>query len=480
MNRLKNMQQAFVCLLLFMAFSTQIEAKVKPANIFASNMVLQQQMQALPLWGTASANKQVVIKTSWDNRTYNARTDQQGRWRVTIATPKAGGPYTITLNDGEVTTLNNILIGEVWVCSGQSNMEMPMKGFPAQPLQKGSDIDILGSTNDALRLFTIEKNAVTEPQNDVKGNWSVAAPASVSDFSATAYYFGSQLQKVLNIPVGLINTCWGGSSVEAWMSREMLAQYPDITIPTSLEGVKQKNQAPTLLYNGMLHPIKGLGIKGFIWYQGESNIARTSQYASLFETYITSLRKEWNMGQFPFYYCQIAPYFHYNQNSAFLREAQLQVESRVPNTAMAVLLDAGEKGCIHPQWKKTAGQRLAQQALMNTYKIGGMPGYSPVYKEMKIQNDTLVLNFDRAPRGLTAYYKPLTLFTVAGEDQKFYPAKAWIKADKVYVTSPSVKKPIAARYAFDNFVEGELFGAEGMPVSSFRTDQFDDVSLRKQ
>lgn len=480
MNTLRNMQQAFVCLLLFVALSTQAEAKVKPANIFASNMVLQQQMQALPLWGTASANKQVVIKTSWDNRTYNTRADKQGRWQVTIATPKAGGPYTITLNDGEETALNNILIGEVWVCSGQSNMEMPMKGFPAQPLQQGADTDILYSTNDALRLFNIERNAALEPQDNVKGEWFTAAPATVSNFSATAYYFGSMLQKVLNVPVGLVSSHWGGSSIEAWMSREMLAQYPDITIPSSMEGVGAKQQVPTLLYNGMLHPIKSLGIKGFIWYQAESNVNRINQYASLFETYITSLRKEWNIGQFPFYYCQIAPYTYYKPNSAFLREAQLQVESRVPNTGMTVLMDAGEKACIHPRWKKTTGQRLAQQALVNTYKIGGTSGYSPVYKDMKTQNDTLILSFDRAPRGLTAYYKPLTLFTVAGEDQKFYPAKAWIKADKVYVTSNKVKVPVAARYAFENYAEGELFGAEGMPVSSFRTDQFDDVSLGKQ
>lgn len=479
MNQLRNLQQVIVCLILAVILSAPAEAKVKPGALFADNMVLQQQTKALPIWGTASVGKQISIKTSWDNRTYSTTADHQGKWRTTISTPQAGGPYTITLNDGEALILRNILIGEVWLCGGQSNMEMPMRGFNVQPLEKGTHMDIMTSSNDALRLFNIKRLATLTPQQETDGKWLPATPANVAPFSATAYYFGSLLQQSLGIPVGVITTYWGASSIEAWMSREMLAEFSDIRYPETLNGIERKQQVPTALHNGMLNPIRGAAIKGMIWYQAESNIDNISQYANRFGKFITSMRKDWNIGEFPFYYCQIAPYQYYQKNSAFLREAQLQVESSTPNVGMAVLLDAGERACIHPQKKKTAGQRLALQALVRTYGLEGMPGQSPVYKDMTIQNDTVVLSFDRAPMGLTSYYKPITLFTVAGKDQVFYPAKAWIKVNKVYLISDKVSQPIAARYAFNNWVEAELYGVEGLPVSSFRTDTFDDPSLGK-
>lgn len=450
-----------------------LSAKVKPATIFFDKMVLQQQREKLPIWGTATPNKQVKITTSWDQKSYTTAVDKSGQWRTTIATPQAGGPYTISFNDGEMTALNDILIGEVWICSGQSNMEMPMKGFPGQPLEEGTNMDVLRSTNGNLRLFNVAHSTVIAPQNDIKGEWAAATPSRVRDFSATAYYFGRLLQDILNVPVGLITTHWGGSSQEAWMSREMLSDFPDISLPKTAADIKELQRTPTTLYNGMLYPLQGLGMKGIIWYQGESNIDRIPQYGKLLEKFIISLRKGWNQGDFPFYYCQIAPYSYYKPNSAFLREKQLEIEASVPNTGMAVLLDAGLKGGIHPHKKKIAGERMALQALSRTYGVTGAACQSPTYKNMTIQNDTLILNFNHAPMGLTSYYKPLQLFTVAGEDQQFYPAKAWIKKDQVFILSEKVKQPIAARYAFSNYVEGDLFSVEGLPVSSFRTDTFE-------
>lgn len=450
----------------------QMVAKVKPATIFSDKMVLQQQREKLPLWGTATPNKQVRIMTSWDNKSYTASADKSGKWKTTISTPKAGGPYTISFNDGDTTYLNNILIGEVWLCSGQSNMEMPMKGLPGQPVE-GANMEIMCSANPNLRFFNVAHTTIVTPQEDVKGEWVTAAPATVRDFSATAYYFGRLLQNILNVPVGLITSHWGGSNQEAWMSKEMLSDFPDIALPTVASDIKEAHRTPTTLYNGMIHPLEGLGIQGMIWYQGESNIDRTPQYADLFAKFITSLRANWKQGEFPFYFCQLAPYAHYKPNSAFLREKQLEVEAKVPNVGMAVLLDVGMKDGIHPMQKKVPGERLALQALSRTYGITGAACQSPRYKSMTIQNDTIILNFDRAPMELTAYYKPLRLFTVAGENQQFYPAKAWIKKDQVFVLSDKVKQPVAARYAFDNFVEGDLFSAEGLPVSSFRTDKFE-------
>lgn len=460
-----------LCLLLF---PENVTGKVKPASIFADNMVLQRQTKSLPIWGTASPNKQVKIITSWNNQTYTTSANREGRWKTTITTPEAGGPYSISFNDGEGTTLDNILIGEVWICSGQSNMEMPMKGFSGQPLEQGTNMDVIRSANTNIRLFTVGHNTTITPQSDVKGEWQTATPNSVRNFSAVAYYFGRLLQETLNVPIGLVASHWGGSSIEAWMSREMLADFPNITLPKTQADIKEAQRTPTTLYNGMIHPLKGLSIKGMIWYQGESNIARIQTYSALFEKFITSLRKEWNVGDFPFYYCQIAPYFHYKENSALLREAQMEVETKVANTGMAVLLDAGMRGGIHPQKKKSAGERLALQALSQTYDIG-TAGQSPVYKNMTIQNDTITLSFDRAPMGLTSYYQPMKNFTVAGEDRKFHPAKAWIKNDKVFLLSDKVKQPVAARYAFENYVEGDLFSVEGLPVSSFRTDKFEET-----
>ena len=453
--------------------SLQMEAKVKPATIFSDKMVLQQQREKLPLWGTASPNKQVRITTSWNNQSYTTAADKTGKWKTTITTPKAGGPYSITFNDGETTKLNDILIGEVWFCSGQSNMEMPMKGFPGQPLEQGTIIDIMRSTNPNIRLFNVNRSTVITPQEDVKGEWQTTTPSTVNNFSATAYYFGRLLQETLGTPVGLITAQWGASSIEAWMSREMLSDFPNIILPKTAADIKEAQRTPSTLYNGMIHPLKELGMKGMIWYQGESNIDRIPQYGALLEKFITSLRSDWKQGDFPFYYCQIAPYSYYKPNSAFLREQQMETESKVPNIGMAVLLDAGMKQGIHPQKKKVAGERLALQALSLTYGVTEANNQSPRYKSMTIQNDTIILNFDRAPMGLTSYYQPLKLFTVAGEDQQFYPAKAWIKKDQVFVLSDKVKQPVAARYAFENYVEGDLFGVEGLPVSSFRTDKFE-------
>lgn len=473
MNAMKNRMSILIGMLM-LGLALSVQAKVKPAAIFADNMVLQREQKALPIWGWATPNKQVKVTTSWDGKAYTAKADGSGRWKQTIATPVAGGPYTISFDDGEVTRLNNVLIGEVWLCSGQSNMEMPMKGFPHQPIHEGANMDVMQSSNPNIRLFIVERNSIVTPQEDVKGTWEVAAPASVYEFSAVGYYFGKMLHQALGVPVGLVGSYWGGSTIEAWMSREMLADFEGIKFPQKKEDIKPANQTPTTLYNGMLHPLAGMGMRGMIWYQGESNKDKPAEYNALFEKYITSLRKQWGIGDFPVYFCQIAPYFHYgNVNSAFLREAQLEVEKRVPNTGMAVLMDVGSRNTIHPMDKKTPGERLALQALVRAYGMGGTAAQSPVYKEMKVSNDTVEVSFDRAPMGLTSYYETLNGFTVAGEDKNFYPAKAWVKNGKVFVVSNKVAKPVAVRYAFENFPTANLYSVEGLPVSSFRTDKFE-------
>ncbi len=458
--------------------STTLMAEVKLPAFFSNGMVLQRQTNAL-LWGTSAPDKKLVITTSWNKKKYTVEVDSTGKWRVAVATPQAGGPYSITFNDGKQTVLEDILIGEVWLCSGQSNMEMPMKGYKNQPVE-GSNMDVLKSTNPQIRLFTVGHNSSVEIQEDVKGFWQKASPVSVIDFSATAYYFGRLMQETLNVPIGLICSTWGGSCMEAWMDQDMLSAFPEVKIPKSSEDIKEKNRTPTTLYKGMIAPLVGYSIKGVIWYQGESNYDRYSSYANLFSTMIQSWRAKWNQGSFPFYYCQIAPYDYAIItaagkeviNSAYLREAQSAVEKRVENTGMVVLLDAGLEKGIHPMKKQVAGERLALQALVKTYHIEGVTADGPVYKEMSIQGDTAVLSFERTQMWVAAPEGELRNFKIAGADKKFVTAKAWIVRSKVYVKSDEVKKPVAVRYAFDNYVKGDLYGTEGLPVSSFRTDNW--------
>ena len=467
-----------IALAALMAFAGwDASAKVKLPAFFSSGMVLQQQTTCR-IWGTASTNSRVKVVTSWNGKHYQTVSNAQGQFEVKVATPAAGGPYSITLDDGEKTTLDSILIGEVWLCSGQSNMEMPIKGFKAQPVE-GAINEILNGADDNLRFFSVKRNPALTPQSDVTGKWTAANSASIREFSATAYFFGKQLRASLKVPVGLLLTAYGGSACEAWQTGEWLKAFPEVQLPTDQETVdKLKQRCPTALYNGMLHPLIGYGIWGAIWYQGEDNVNRYANYARLMKSMVEGWRQEWGLGDFPFYYCQIAPYDYslikWDMNSAFLREQQLKAESMISNCRMAVLMDAGLKYGIHPRKKQLAGQRLAMLALANTYGVKGLPDYA-VYSSMEIHGDTCVLRFDRSKEWV--YFNNGTtsnLFKVAGADRVFHPAQAWVSGNRVYVKSTEVGRPVAVRYAFTDWAEGDLFH-DGLPVSSFRTDNWDDV-----
>lgn len=319
-----------IALAALMAFAGwDASAKVKLPAFFSSGMVLQQQTTCR-IWGTASTNSRVKVVTSWNGKHYQTVSNAQGQFEVKVATPAAGGPYSITLDDGEKTTLDSILIGEVWLCSGQSNMEMPIKGFKAQPVE-GAINEILNGADDNLRFFSVKRNPALTPLSDVTGKWTAANSASIREFSATAYFFGKQLRASLKVPVGLLLTAYGGSACEAWQTGEWLKAFPEVKLPTDQEAVdKLKQRCPTALYNGMLHPLIGYGIRGAIWYQGEDNVNRYANYARLMKSMVEGWRQEWGLGDFPFYYCQIAPYDYslikWDMNSAFLREQQLKAE----------------------------------------------------------------------------------------------------------------------------------------------------------
>ncbi len=463
---------------LILAIASASFAEIKLPAIFADNMLLQQQTTA-NIWGKAKPSSKVTVITGWNLKKYATESDANGDWKLSFSTPKAGGPYTIVLKDDKVLTLKNILIGELWLCSGQSNMEMPMKGFKNQPV-KGSNRDILKAENPNIRLFTVGRASSITNLDDVKGRWEEAMPVSVRDFSATAYYFGRMLNETLDVPVGLINSSWGGSSIEAWMTSDMLKAFPEAKIPESLDGLKDHNRIPGALYPAMIKPLEGIAMKGIIWYQGESNADRAHSYPLMFKSMVEGWRKNWSLpGDFPVYFCQIAPY-DYNRgktegnlmNSAYLREAQSIAEKITPNTGMAVLMDVGMQKNIHPENKKEGGERLALLALQKTYSMGGFGAESAVYKDIEIKGDTVIVSFDRTEMWITAENFESKLFKVAGADKVFHPAKAWISRSKVYVKSEAVASPVAVRYAFDDFVIGDLYDTNGLPVSSFRSDNW--------
>lgn len=479
--KIKVLQRLSVVFLLFYVLPLKTSAQLKLASLFTDNMVLQQKA-TVPVWGWAKAGSTISLTTSWNKKYYKAIADTSGKFTFKINTPTAGGPYQLNFYDGKTYVLNNILIGEVWICTGQSNMEMPMKGFKGQPLI-GSNEAILNSKNKNIRLFTVPRSSKTDLQKDAKSSqWLEASPESVSNFSATGYYFGRLLNKMLDVPIGLINCSYSGSSIQAWMDANTLKGFPEIKVPAIGDSIKQVSRTPTTLYNAMLYPIIGYGIKGAIWYQGESNYDNPAQYEKLFETMVKTWRQQWNIGDFPFYYAQIAPYDYaqlppYNKggkyNSAFLRDAQRKEADKIANSGMAVLMDIGEHVTIHPPRKEPGGTRLAYLALGKTYGLKGFGYQSPSYESLTIKDNAAIVKFKDATNGLTSYFKELTTFEIAGPDKHFYPAKATISGGSVTVTSTEVKQPVAVRYAFHDFIVGDLFGTDGLPVSSFRTDDWD-------
>lgn len=467
----------------FSVFSPIAQAKIKLPAIVSSNMVLQRNT-TVNLWGWANPNEKITIKASWIKDAIHIEADKDGNWKTQVKTTDSKSPQSIVLND---IHLDNILFGEVWLCSGQSNMQDPVKGFEAMPVF-GANMAIVQARNPNLRLFTVDRIGSDHPLKDVikYSPWEEANSENVANFSAVAYYFGSQLQKALDVPVGLIHTSWGASIVQAWMSNEVLSQYQKVDTENA-NFVKNGNKTPTALYNAMLRPLIPFTIKGAIWYQGESNRTEPDLYKQLFPAMVKEWRDEWGIGDFPFYYVQIAPFAYGHpdatekpENSAYIREVQQQCLNLIPNSGMAVTLDIGEEFVIHPARKKEVADRLLFNALGQTYGFKGLSYTSPIYDSLMVKNDAVFLKFKHADGGL---YTPDTLkgFEIAGSDKVFYPAEAKIvNKYQVKVTSAKVPQPVAVRYAWRNWVVGSLFNNYLLPASSFRTDDWDDATQGQQ
>lgn len=464
------MNKITILLLSLAAYTCNVQAEIWLPSIFSDNMVLQQQSD-VAFWGTASGDTNVTLKTSWDNKEYKTKADKDGQWRLHISTSTAGGPYDIEISDGKKTTLSNVLLGEVWFCSGQSNMEMKLRGN-SSPILNGNEI-ITHAENPSIRLLRVGMASSLTPQANIKNSWQVCTSETAREFSALAFQYGQILQQRLQVPVGIIVSAVGGTAIQAWMDSETLKDFPEVEIPKTLNGIASPFKEPTALFNAMVAPVIGYGIKGFIWYQGESNRHEPERYAQLFPAMVKSWREKWGLGDLPFYYVQIAPYATQGggRSGAKLRETQLHVMATIPNSGMASAIDVGMETDIHPMDKTTLAKRLSYWALANAYGIKGIGFHGPVYKSMEIDGDKAILTFDNAVH-LTSYKKDLTLFEIAGEDRLFHPAEATAEKNEVTVHSRDVKKPVAVRYAFKEWVVGELYNNDGLPASSFRTDDW--------
>ncbi len=486
-------------------------AKVAPNSLFSYGAVLQRDTP-IPIWGTSTREGEKVTVTLGDKSA--ATVAKGGQWRVDLPARASGGEaLTLTIAGDNTVTIRGILMGEVWICSGQSNMEMPLAASWPKHIDRWEE-EIAAAKYQRLRLFTVKRKASGTPVTEVSGQWETCAPETVKNFSAVANFFGRDLQKALGgVPLGLISTNWGGTTAEAWTSRPALEALPELKQALAandhavsdyhkkLAGFKNdkvsllrdyeaaaakakserkpapakpvppadpsgRQSSPATLRNGMITPLIPYAMRGVIWYQGESNDARAKDYQKLFPAMIADWRKDWGRGDFPFLFVQIAPC---NRMSPEIREAQLLTLGRSANTAMAVTTDVGDAECIHPPRKEPVGARLALAARALAY--GEKLEYSgPLFAGAKFTDGKATVSFSHTGAGLLKKEGGLRGFTLAGSDKKFHPAHAEISGDQITVSSEQVPSPRAVRYGWSNVPEVNLFNSEGLPASPFRSD----------
>lgn len=447
-------------------FSLSAPAAVRLPAILGSHMVLQQNCE-VKLWGWSAAAEKITITTTWDTITYTAYGESSARWSKKIKTPPAGGPYQITIN--KTTILEDVMVGEVWLCGGQSNMEWSGDQKLKQSLDEAPN-----ANNQNIRFFYIPKSTSEFPQDNCEGSWKVCSPEEMIHFSSVGYFFGKNLQQTLKMPVGLINSNWGGTCAEVWTPKQIVEE--DAVLKAASKTINPAAWWPNLpgnAYNAMIHPITNFEISGVIWYQGESNAGIASTYAQLMSKMIGSWRKAWQK-EFPFYFVQIAPFAGYGSSNmcALLREAQTKCLS-IPKTGMVVISDlVDDLTNIHPTNKIDVAARLSNLALSETYGKSGLTCKFPMYKMMKNEKDKIRIFFENAENGLVVKGKTITEVFIAGEDRRFQPAMAKIDGSSLIVWSKTIKAPVAVRFGFSNTAIPNVFSKEGLPVNLFRTDDW--------
>lgn len=473
-------------IILALVACTAARAKLILPHYLSSDMVLQQQSD-VEIWGTTDSGRPVKVKTSWDRKTYTAKPDTEGEWSVKVATPEAGGPYEISISDGSTLTLSNILIGEVWFCAGQSNMEMPVQGFDRQPVKGCTDVIARAKESTPIRMFLADRTPDGSdwlrqqsrvPESDCQGRWATNTPDNVAITSAAAYFFAKYVQEVLDVPVGVIVTTLGGSRIEPWMSREAIGPFgKDLSFLEDAGHRLDPWNEPTELYNAKVHPFQRFAIKGMLWYQGESNRDNAAEYEKLMPAMIADYRACWGVGDFPVYFVEIAPFVYEGGDgfsAARFREAQCRNWKDIPGSGMVSTVDIGNHNMIHPVDKQTLGMRLAWFALGQTYGRTGFGYASPVYRSMEIVPGKIYIEMDNVQDGPCPMWTPLKGFEIAGEDRVFHPAFAEVEEStcRLAVSSPEVPEPVAVRYAYHNVPEYSVYNVYGLPLVPFRTDDW--------
>ncbi|MDB5351903.1 MAG: hypothetical protein JWN86_3150 [Planctomycetota bacterium] len=468
---------ALAGLAVLLAIDSSARADVKVPNLFTSHMVLQRDMKD-KVWGWADKGEEVTVSINGQTKTTKAGDD--GKWSVMLDPMPAGGPHTLTIKGKNEIKLDDVLVGEVWICSGQSNMQWDLGGG------NDGDLESLSAKYPKIRLISVPQVGTQEPKDNFNGKWELCTPQTARQFSAVGYLFGRQLHQTLDVPIGLIDNSWGGSSCETWIKKDVLAadpKYKDLLDKWKGHEKEGDNQQPANIYNGVLKPTIGYGIRGAVWYQGETNAGRAYQYRDLFPLMIKSWRDEWGIGDFSFYYVQLADFLgekaEPSESSwAELREAQTMTMSKLPKVGEAVIIDIGEGRDIHPRNKQDVAKRLARWALAKDYGID-VPHRSPAYKSMETKDGKVIVTLEHLKGGLYAFDVPeVRGFAIAGADKKFVKANAKIvDGNKVEVWADGVKSPVAVRYAWADNPVCNLYDRSGLPVTPFRTDDWPGVTI---
>lgn len=481
MNKLLN---RLVAVSMLFTASHLSSSAVELPDIISDNAVLQQSTQA-KLWGWAKPGKTVTVTPEWDGKSYTAKADKKsGRWEVNVATPAASfTPWTITFDEGNGSpvTISNVLIGEVWFCSGQSNMEMPLRGFGHQPVEGAMQAIAYSGRYPHIRMANIPKRQEYEVQERTPGKWDVSSPAKAGEFSALAYFFARSLADILNTPVGIINCAYGGSKLESWLPKEVLDTYPGYDMEAERKGEVKVDPWHRIgvLYNAMLNPLVGYTIKGFLWNQGESNVGKHHEYPEHQRQMVELWRTLWGNPDLPFYFVELPPWSYgdgQGEYGAYFRECQHRAAAITPNSEVVCTTDLVypyELEDVHGCQKQPIGERMAFLAAAKTYGIEGMPHINPTFKDIDLQGDKAVLWFNNTTGGLNPNLN-IGGFEVAGEDRVFHPAKAvedWNNFS-ITVSSPEVSDVKAVRYCFRNFTPGTLKNMLGLPLVPFRTDNW--------
>ncbi|MDM8159341.1 sialate O-acetylesterase [Labilibaculum sp. K2S] len=462
----KSLVKVSLVLMFFYLFPNTAYSNVSLPAIFGNHMVMQQNSE-VKLWGWGKPMEKIRVTASWDNDTLNTVTSNNAKWSVTLKTPEAGGSYSIKIEGYNTVVIDDILIGEVWLLSGQSNMEWKTS-FGINNIGK----EVENADDNEIRFFSVTLKTSPTKCIDVSGQWMKCTPGSMNDFSAIGYFFGKELNKELKIPVGLISSNWGGTPIETWVPEQEILASNELT--ESAQKVPYFPWAPNMpgcVYNAMIAPIMPFPMKGVLWYQGEANVDNSATYTKTLETLVRSWRKGFKT-DLAFYYAQIAPFTHYAKDAGVkIREAQRRALESIPNSGMVVMSDIGDTLDIHPRNKIDAGKRFAHLALNKTYKLSDFPASGPLFKTFLIKGSEVEVIFDCA-EGLHCEKADLPYFELSGEDGIWFSAQAFIKNDKVLVRSEEVRNPVNVRFAWTNSATPKLFSKDNLPASCFTTIDF--------